>query len=156
MACRLRVGSGGFGAWLAGGTLRIGAWLFRRTVVGDGVNRTGLPHALALVIDDHSLGGRLALEAYLDGAIGQVAWSFKADSLEGESVVSPYMAVFFDKEQFIVGLIGWQETDTVAIQGKAIQRAHAQNRMELSVVLFLDPAGELAIEALQRREVQFQ
>lgn len=78
------------------------------------------------------------------------------ERLKGESIVGTDVAIFFNKEQFVVGLIGRQETDAIAIQGKTIQWAHAQNGVKLSIILLLHPKRELAIEALQRREVQFQ
>lgn len=138
----------------AGSSARIGFWPLRRPVVGDGVQRVGLAHALTFVIDDHSPGGALALKADLDGALGQVARSFKSHGLEGEGVVSPHVAVFLDKEQFVIGFIGRQEADAVAVQGEAVQGRHAQDGVDLGIVLFFNPLNELAIEALQGGEVQ--
>ena len=101
----------GSAAWVRAGV----AWW---AVVGDGVQRASLPHALAFVIDDHSPGGRFALKAHLDGPVRQVAWGFKADGLKGESVVGAHVALFLDEEQFIVGFVGWKKTDSVTVQAK--------------------------------------
>ena len=140
----------------AGGFARIGLWLFRRPVVGDGVQRAGLAHALAFVIDDDSRGGIFALEAHLCRTVGQVARSFKADGVEGEGVIGADVAFFLDEEQFVVGLVRRQEAHAMAVQGEAVQRAHAQDGMDVGIVVFLDPVGELAVERFETRKVQLE
>ena len=126
----------------------------RFAVVGDGVEQTGFAHALALVINHHAAGGLRTLEADVDGAVGQVARRFKAERFEREGVVGADVAFFLDEEQFVVGLIGRQEADPFAIQGEAVERTHAEDGMNLGVVVFLDPLRELAVERLQRTQVQ--
>ena len=144
----MELGSGGVGGWtlLAAGFGRV---LARGPVIGDRVQRAGLAHALALVIDNDPAGGVFALKADLNGAVGQVARSLEANAFEREGIVGASLPVFLDEEQFVVGLVGREETDVVAIQGKAVQGAHAQNRMKLSVVVFLDPLGELSVQRFQ-------
>lgn len=132
------------------------AFGFCRAVVGDGVQGASFSHTLSFVIDDDSGGGVLALEADRNGAVGEVARGFKAHGLEGEGVVGADLALVLDEEEFIVGLIGRKEADAGAIQGEAIQRAHAQHGMDLGVVLFLDPLGKLAVERFEGGKVQLQ
>ena len=105
----------------------------RFAVVGDGVERFGFAHALALVEDDHPIGGRLALETDLDGAIGQMSGCFKADAFEGEGVVAPDMAVFLHKEELVVDFIGRQELDLRTIESETIQRRHLQGTVCLNL-----------------------
>ncbi|MFM1945066.1 MAG: hypothetical protein RI897_4048 [Verrucomicrobiota bacterium] len=64
------------------------------------------------------------------------------------------MAFFLDEEEFIVGFIGREVTDSGAIQCETVQRCHFQNGMLLCVVVFLDPVGELTVEGFERTEVQ--
>ena len=59
------------------------------------------------------------------------------------------MRIFLDEEQFVVGLVGWQETNAAAIQ-----RRHLQDRMFLGMVVFLDPVSELAVERLEAGQIQ--
>jgi len=141
---------------LRGPAVGAGAGPFRRPIVGDGIQRAGFSHALALVIDDHTPGGGLAFEAYLDGAIGQVAWSLEANGLEGEGVVGADVALFLDEEQLVVGFIGRKKTHAVAVQGEAVQWAHAENGVDLRVVLFLDPMRELTVECFEGGKIQLK
>ena len=129
-------------------------WVERFAVVGDGVEQAGFAHAFAFVINDHALHRPGALEADVDGAVGQMARRFEAERLEGERVVGADVAFLLDEEQFVVGLVGRQEANPLAIQGEAVQRTHAEDGMDLGVVLFLDPVGELAVERVQRTQVQ--
>lgn len=123
-------------------------------VVGDGIQSFGFAHAMTLVKDDDSLGGCLALETNLDGTIGQMPRRFKAGAFEGEGIVSPDMAIFLHKEEFVVDLIGRQELDLRPIQSKAVQRRHLQGAVCLGVVVFLDPMSELLVKRLKRTQVQ--
>ena len=84
-----------------------------------GIEQTGLAHAFALVINDDAVGGLGALEADLDGAVRQVARGFEAERFEGEGVVGADMALFLDEEQFVVGLIGRQETHPTCGPGRS-------------------------------------
>lgn len=61
-----------------------------------------------------------ALEADLDGPVGQMAWSLEANTFEGKRVVGAKLAVFLDEEEFVIGLVGWEETDAVAVQAEAV------------------------------------
>ena len=90
-----------------------------------------------------------ALEADVDGAVRQMARRFKAERFEGKGVVGADVAFFLDEEQFVVGLIGRQEAHPFAVQREAVQRGHAEDGMDLGVVVFLDPLGELAVEGVQ-------
>ena len=83
-----------------------------------------------------------------------MAWGLEANGFKGEGVVGADRAIFFDKEQFVVGLVGWQVTNTAAIEGEAIQRRHFQDGMFLCVVMFLDPVDELTVEHVERAEVE--
>src|SRR6266545_3590346 len=83
------------------------------------------------------------------GAVGQVAGRFKAKRFEREGVIGADMTLLLDEEQFIVGLIGREETNPFAIQGKAVKRRHAEDGMNLGVVVFLDPLSKLAVERFQ-------
>src|ERR1035437_2221697 len=49
-----------------------------------------------------------------------------------------------------------EKTDTITVQGEAIQGTHAQNGMDLGVVLLLGPMGELAVEGFEGGEVQLE
>jgi hypothetical protein len=91
----------------------------------------------------------LAFEAHLNGAIRQVARGFQTQRFAGEGVVGADVALFLDKEQFVVGLIGREKAHAVAVQGR-----YAQDGMDLGIVVFFGPVGELAVEGLRRREVQ--
>jgi hypothetical protein len=64
-----------------------------------------------------------------------VAWSFKAHGMEREGVVGAHVAVLLDEEQFVIRFVGRQEADAVAVQGKAVQRAHAQHGMKVGEIL---------------------
>ena len=119
----------------------------RFAVVGDGVEQTGFAHAFALVINHDAAGGLRTLKADVDGAVRQVARRFQAERFEGEGVVGADVAFFLDEKQLVVGLIGREEANPFAIQGEAVERTHAEDGMNLGVVLFLDPVGELAVEA---------
>lgn len=127
---------------------------FRFAIVGDGVERFGVAHAMALEEDNHPLGGSLALKTNLDGTIGQMPRRFKAGAFEGEGVVSPDMAIFLHKEEFVVDLIRGQELDLRPIQSKAVQRRHLQGAVCLDIVVFLDPMNELLVKRLKRTQVQ--
>ena len=115
-------------------------WAFWRPIVGDGVQQAGLAHALALVINDDPRGRVFALEADLNGALGQVAGSFEAQRFEGEGVVGAHVAFFLDEEQFVVGLVGREEAHPAAVQGEAVQGRHAQHGVELGVVTLPRPS----------------
>ena len=82
-----------------------------------------------------------ALKADLDGAIGQMARGFEAEGFEREGVVGADVALLLDKEQFVVGLVGRQVAHAAAVQGEAVQRAHAQDGMGLGVVAAPRPTG---------------
>ena len=142
------------GRYHGGGGARIGLGLSGRPIVGDGVEQAGFAHAFALVINDDPRGGVFALEADLDGAVGQVARGFEAEGFEGEGVVGADVAFFLDEEQFVVGLVGRQEADAAAVEGEAVDRLHAEDGVELGVVVFLDPVRELAVEGFEAGEVE--
>src|SRR5258708_24434169 len=74
--------------------------------------------------------------------------------MEREGVVGAHVAVLLDEEQFVIRFVGRQEADAVAVQGKAVQRAHAQHGMKVGIVVLLDPMRELAIEGVEARKVQ--
>ena len=84
-------------------------------VVGQSIQWASIAHALALVVNDDASGWVLALVAHLDGSVRQVARGFKAHGLEGKGIISANVALFLDKEQFIVGLIGREEMDAGAV-----------------------------------------
>jgi hypothetical protein len=84
-------------------------------VVGQSIQWASIPHALALVVNDDASGRVLALVAHLDGSVRQVAGGFKAHGLEGKGVVRADVALFLDKEEFVVGLIGREEMDAGAV-----------------------------------------
>ena len=112
---------------------------FGFAVVGDWVEGCGFAHTIGFVEDDDAFFGTIALETDLDGSVGQMAWSFPANGLEGEGVVGADMAVFLDEEHLVIGLVGREVADAGAIQGKTVQRCHLEDGMFLGVVLFLDP-----------------
>lgn len=127
---------------------------FGFAVVGDWVEGFGFAHTIGFVEDDDAFFGTIALETDLDGSVGQMAWSFPANGFEGEGVVGADMAVFFDEEHLVIGLVGREITDTGAIQGKTVQRCHLEDGMFLGVVLFLDPVSELAVESVERTQIE--
>jgi hypothetical protein len=126
----------------------------RLAVVGDRIQGFGFAHAFAFVIDDDALGGAPALEADLDGAVGQMARSLEAQGFESESVVGADLPVLLDEEELVVGLVGRQIAHAAAVQREPIQRRHFQDGMLLRVVVLLDPVDELAVERLQGTQVQ--
>ncbi len=131
------------------------SWRVERfSVVGDGIEQTRFAHAFTLVINHHAIDRLRTLETNVDGAIRQVAWRFPAKRFERERVVGADVALLLDKEQLVVGLIGWQKANPLAIQRVAVQRTHAQHGMQLGVVMFLDPLRELAIERVERTQIQ--
>lgn len=77
-----------------------------------------------------------------------------ADIGEGEGVVGAHDAVLLDEEQLFVDLVGRQIPDASAVERKAIQRRHLKHRMLVRVVLLLDPGGELAVERVERAEIE--
>ncbi len=72
------------------------------------------------------------------------------------AVVQAHLAVLLDEEQLVIGFIGRQQSDPVAVQSEAVQRRHSQHRMHGGVVLFLHPVSELAVEQLQADQVEFE
>ncbi len=58
--------------------LNFGWRVERFAVVGEGVEQTGFAHAFALVINHHATHRLRTLKADVNGAVGQVAWPFKA------------------------------------------------------------------------------
>jgi len=135
--------------------LKFGWRIERFSVIGDGVEQAGFPHAFALVINDDTLHWPGALEPDVDRPVRQVPWRFKAERFEGERVVGADVAFLFNEKQLVIGLVGREEANPFAIQGIAVERTHAEDGMNLGVVLLLDPLGELAVERLQRTQVQF-
>lgn len=140
--------------WLARRSLgrrRESCWLMERQEAFDRwrSRRGGGLGPCARLCNRPRLGRVFALEADLDGALRQMAGSFEAKGFEGEGIVGANMALLLDKEHLVIGLIGRQVADAAAVQGKTVQRCHAQHRMGLSVVLFLDPGNELAVEPFQ-------
>ena len=75
-----------------------------------------MSHALAFVVNDDASGGLGTLETDVDGAVGQMTRGFPAKGFEGESVVGAAVAFFLDEEQFVVGFIGREKADPVAVQ----------------------------------------
>lgn len=118
----------------------------RFPVIGHGVEQAGFPHAFAFVINDDPLHWPGALEPDVDRSIRQVPWRFKAERFEGERVVGTDVTFLFNEEQLIIGLVGREESNPFAIQRIAVDRTHAQDGMNLGVVLLFDPLGELAVE----------
>ena len=84
-----------------------------------------------------------------------MARGLEADRLEGEGVIGLHPALILAEEEFVVGLVGRQEAHPFAIEREAVERAHAEHRMDLGVVAFLHPRGELAVESFERGEVEF-
>src|SRR5262245_20599830 len=99
------------------------------SVIGDGVQKTGLAHALAFVVDDDALGRTAALEADLHDAVGQMSWSFAAPSFERKGVVGADGAVLLDEEEFVVGLVRREIAHATAVEGEAVERGHLQDGM---------------------------
>jgi len=131
---------------------RIGGRWF--SVVGHGIKQTSLAHALAFVINDDATGRLRTLETDLDGPVRQMARSFPAERLEGEGIVGANGAVFLDEEEFVVGFVGRQAAEAAAVQRETIQRGHFQDGMFLGVVTFFDPMDELAVESVERSQIQ--
>ena len=65
----------------------------------------------------------------------------KRSGFEGEGVVGADVALFLDEEQFVVGLIGREEANPVAIQGEAVQRASCPGRNESGRCSVPRPSG---------------
>ena len=134
------------------GWLEIGGGGF--AIVGHGVQKFGLAHAFALVIDDDALGGAPTFEADLDGAVGQMARGFETKGFEGEGVVGADVPVSSTKKNSSLAWLGGRLTDTAAVEREPVQRGHAQDGMFLSVVLLLHPLNELTVERFQGTQVQ--
>ena len=149
------LGSNGF--WLMPNWSRImivyGLLVGRKTVVGEVIDDSGLAHALVLVIDDDFIEV-LAVEAQLYFTVSQIPGCFVAGVVEGESVVVTHMALGFDKEQFIVGLVGGEVSDAVSVHTETVNGSHFQNRMFFGIVLGLDPLVKLPVELVQRRQIE--
>ena len=90
------------------------------SVVGNGIKWFGFPHALGFIKDNDAVGWAFTLEADLNGAIGQMTRSFKANGFKGEGVVGADGAVLFDKKHFVVGFVGRQVTNPGAVEGETV------------------------------------
>ena len=123
-------------------------------IIGNRIEQSGFPHAFAFVVDDHDLVGAEALEANLDRAIGQMARGFEAQGFEGKSIVRADMSFLLGEEHLIVGLVGREVANAAAIKGKAVERGHPKSGVNLRIVIFFRPVGELAVEDVEGCEVQ--
>ena len=94
------------------------------TVIGNEVKWMGLSDALIFVEDD-DVAEVVAVETDLDLLVSQIDRGFEANIFEREGIVVFDLPFFFCIKEFMVGLIGREETDAFEIHSKTINGFHA-------------------------------
>ena len=112
-----------------------------------------MAQATLLVVDDD---GAFSLPFVADDNLlaTQVDRCFVAVTLEAERVVLLDRASGLGVEQFVRVLRRREEPNARQVHPEAIDRLHAQRRVDRGVVILLDPMVELAVEFLKRREIE--
>ena len=96
------------------------------------------------------------IKAHLHLLASEVDGSLEEEVFELEGVGFGDATILFQIEEFIVGRIGWQETNAFKIKAKPINGFHPEGTVGLRVVAGFQPIDELAIEGVQRRQIKLE
>ena len=124
--------------------------------IGNGVEKACVADALALVVNDDGWQNIVAepVMPKLDLLAAKIGRRFVAMAVEAEGVVFLDGPFGLGIKEFVMMFRWREEADAWQVDAKAVDRPHADGVVRHGVVLSFDPVGELAVERIERREVE--